>query len=212
MNDLDSFSFTTLQRSETHSAAVISGARIPASTTTVTSRVLPGPPLVGVEESEGEAEEEEADETAAWRDAFFRAGLPASREEEVELIPSEGGTERFETEFLLLRQATRAAAAAEARRRRTRGVGRPAVVVERGKEEEERKTFESCFFFFPLLFSNRCFPVRFLARLLLSSHLESTESRSTRALEPRMLALWTLSSSSRRRRTQKKRRRRVSHL
>lgn len=115
------FIFFTLSDSPRfHSAAVISGVRHPASTTTDTILVLPLlPPLVGVEESE--AEEEEEEEAAAVADErrrlAFRAGLPASRDE-VELIPREGGTERrfVALELLLLRQATRAeAAAAEAK-------------------------------------------------------------------------------------------------
>ena len=134
------FLFLFLQHSSPffHSAAVISGVRHPASTTTVTilEQLLPAvvpTPLVGVEESE----EEEETAAVAERRLAFLAGLPA-RIEEVELIPKEGGTERwFELlALLLLRQATRAEAAAAEAREKTREVGRPAVSFFFFREEE----------------------------------------------------------------------------
>jgi len=76
---------------------------------------------VAEDDVEGEADEEED------RVGFFR-GL-RNTEDDVELIPREGGTERLlMTVPFLLVHARRTEAEAEAKRKRTKGVGREAVV------------------------------------------------------------------------------------
>lgn len=103
------------------------------------------PPFVGVaatdEEDEGEAEADEGEATAAAAGPFLRTGEDADADADavdddedeegidVELIPSDGGTNRLlltVAPFLLV-QARIAEAAAEANRMRTRSVGSDAV-------------------------------------------------------------------------------------